>query len=122
MVAAKRTVRSNPQPHPIPLLMHSGATTMQRDAEARLNHVRREAERLSKELQRLRSESDELGKRIAGDLEASRQEIERLARCVKEFERGLTQATVPRTPGQAPSWPAKSLFTFLGRPNFPGVQ
>ena len=122
MVTVKRTVRSNPHPHPVQLLMQSGATTMQRDAEALLNRVRREAERLSKELQRLRSESDELGKRIAGDLQASRQEIERLARCVKELEHVVIQATAPRAPGQVPSWPAKSLFTFLGRPNFPGAQ
>jgi len=119
MITAKKTIRSNPQRVPLPT---SGTTTMQRDADALLHRARREVERLSKELQRLHSECDEWGKRIAGDLEASRQEIERLARRVKELERVVTQAAPPRTSAQAPTWPSKSLFTFLGRPNFPGAQ
>ena len=122
MATVKRTVRSNPYLQSVPLPMESGVTTMPRDAEVLLDRVRREAEHLSQELQRLRGEFDELSKQIAGDLEASRQEIERLARCVQELERLVTQAPPPRTPAHAPSWPSKSLFTFLGRSNFPGAQ
>jgi hypothetical protein len=120
MITAKKTVRSNPQRVPLP--SQSGATTIQCDAQALLNRVHREAGRLSKELQRLRSESEELGERIAGGLETSRQEIVRLARRVKELELVVTQATPPRPRTQAPSWPSKSLFTFLGQPNLPGAH
>ena len=120
MVTEKKAARGNPQPVPMP--MQSRTTTMPREAEARLNRACQEAERLSHKLQRLRRESDELGKRIAHELEASRHEIERLARCVEELVQSMTQAAPPRTPAQAPSWPQKSLFTFLGRPSFPSVQ
>jgi hypothetical protein len=121
-ITAKKTVRSKPQPQPVPLSLQDGAATSQRESEALLQRARREAERLSQDLQRLRSESDELGKRIAGDLEIARQEIERLSRRVKELERLVIQATPPRTSAQPPSWPSKSLFTFLGRPHLPSAQ
>jgi hypothetical protein len=89
---------------------------------ARRSRARKEVELLPEALRLLRSDVDELVKRISGHLEASQQEARHLAKRVQELERLVKQSVQAKTPAvsmQTPSWPSKSLFTFLGRANFP---
>jgi hypothetical protein len=93
-----------------------------RDTHTLLSRARKEADRLADEVRRLRNAFDAYVGQTSKELRVSQQEIERLARRVHRLE----QVTRPRvqidTQARLPASPAKSLFTFLGRPSQPSLS
>ncbi len=77
----------------------------------------------AREEQRLRGDADTSLGQTSKDLDALRQEVQRLARRVQHLEQLLKQQTQAETrPVQTPTSSAKSLFTFLGRPSLPSLS
>jgi hypothetical protein len=73
-------------------------------------------------MQRLRGAFDTHVERISRELQTSQQEIERLARRVQRLEQQARPRMQIDTRGRLPTSPAKSLFTFLGRPSLPSLS
>ena len=92
---------------------------------SKVHSARAAAVRLPDEVQHLRNDFEKYVEQTSKDLEASRQEIQRLARRVYHLEQLVEQhmpADGPAVSLQAPPSRAKSLFTFLGRPNLPSLS
>ena len=92
------------------------------DTHTLLSRARKEADRLSDEVRRLRNAFDTYVEQTSKELRASQQEIERLARRVHRLEQVTRSRVQIDTQVRLPASPAKSLFTFLGRPGQPSLS
>jgi uncharacterized coiled-coil DUF342 family protein len=95
---------------------------MRHDTNALLNQARKEADRLFDEVRRLRSAFDSYMEQTSKQLHVSQQEIERLGRRVHRLEQLARPRVQIDTAARLPTSSAKSLFTFLGRPNLPSLS
>lgn len=120
----KRAARSKTPSGPT-VSRTGGVKRPQRDAAALLTPARSEPVRLSDEVLHLRNDFVQYVEQASKDLEAARQEVQRLARRVHHLEQLLKQRARTETPvvsTQAPPPAAKSLFTFLGRSNLASLS
>ena len=92
------------------------------DTGTLLSRARKEADRLSDEVRRLRDAFDTYVEQASKELRVSQHEIERLARRVHRLEQLATPRVRIDTQVRLPTSPAKSLFTFLGRPCLPSLS
>jgi hypothetical protein len=101
----------------------TGTKKTRQETDALLNRARKEADRLFDEVRRLRSAFDSYVEQTSKELHVSQQEIERLARRVYHLEQLARPRVQVDTAARLPSTSsAKSLFTFLGRPNLPSLS
>lgn len=89
--------------------------------EGLLSRESADANHGSNEFALLCSAFDTYAERISKDLEAAQQEVRRLSRRVQHLEQ-LVKEQAHAVPMRVSPSPARSLFTFLGRPNLPSLS
>ncbi len=121
-MARKKTRRPGVRLTVTPSHGQSGVTKGQCATDTLLSRARKEADRLSDEVRRLRTAFDTYVEQTSKELQASQQEVERLARRVHRLEQLARPRMQIDTQVRLPTSPAKSLFTFLGRPTLSSLS